>query len=166
MGAPVEQLLDTIVQDIAKASGMAEDDWWPLSKFPLVPLAIPVSTDTQYRVTQVGVDAAHKLTDLMWAERRDLRQTISRKVFDRLSFRAIGQAIQCTARRLPEEAADPEGIAQLCRRGCSAERQRGSFDASLRVVGEVWGRPLPPSGRRRAPVPHTSCRCCSCLGGL
>lgn len=109
MSTPVEQLFNTIVEDIAKAPAIAELDWWRLSKFPLVPLAIPISTDTQYRVTQVGVDAAHKLTDQMWMERRDLRQTMSRKAFDRISFRAIGQAIQCTAGCLPEQAADPDG---------------------------------------------------------
>ena len=89
---------------------MAEDDWWALSQFPLVPLAIPASVGREYRVTQAGVNAAYKLTDRV---RGDYSQTIGRKAFDGLSFRAIGQSIQAGCARLLEEAGDGDGNGEL-----------------------------------------------------
>ena len=56
---PIEELLAMIVEDMVQAARMPHDDWWALSQSPLVPLAIPVSTGKQYRVTQTGVEAAH-----------------------------------------------------------------------------------------------------------
>ena len=87
---------------------MSFDDWFALSANSLIPLAIPVSADGQYRVTQAGVDAAHVLTDQIWKVRPDLRQTIVRKSFDRLSFTAIGDAVANSRSHLdPNE--DPPG---------------------------------------------------------
>ena len=97
-----EKLLETIVEDVIKAARMAHDDWWALSQSPLVPLAIPISAGREYRVTQAGAEAAHKLTAKNWEEREECRQTISREAFDRLSFRAIGKAIQNAHARLLE----------------------------------------------------------------
>ena len=108
-GKPGEKLLETIVEDVVKAARMPEGDWRALSRFPLVSLAIPVSAGREYCVTQAGVAAAHKLTDQVWEEREDYRQTIEREAFDRLSFCAIGQAIQAARARLPEETGDAEG---------------------------------------------------------
>ena len=88
---------------------MPEHDWQALSQFPLPPLAIPISADRQYRATQAGVDAAHQLTDQIWKEREDYRQTIEREAFDRLSFSAIGQAIRAAHSRLLEEDGDADG---------------------------------------------------------
>lgn len=92
-----EELLETIVEDVVKAAAMPENDWWALNQFPLLPLAIPVSADRMYRATQAGADAVHKLIDRVWEEREDYRQTIERVEFDRLSFNAIGRAIQAQA---------------------------------------------------------------------
>ena len=89
----IGELLANIVEDIVKAAEMPHDDWWELSQHPIVPLAIPISNGREYRVTQTGVNAAHKLTSQLWEERQDLRHTISRKAFERLSFQAIGQSI-------------------------------------------------------------------------
>ena len=94
---------------------MAEDDWWALSQFPLAPLAIPASVGKEYRVTQAGVNAAHRLTDKVWDERADHRRTIDRKAFDGLSFRAIGQALQASVARILEEADDADGDDELDR---------------------------------------------------
>lgn len=104
-----EELLETIVEDVVKAATMPEKEWWALSRVPFQPLAIPVSAGGGYRATQVGVDAAHELTDQIWKKREDYRQTIERGAFDCLSFRAIGQGIQAAFTRLPEEAGDAEG---------------------------------------------------------
>ena len=113
-GEPTETLLETIVEDVIKAAAMPENDWWALSQFPLQPLlTIPVSAGRMYCVTQAGVEAAHKLTDRVWEGREDYRQTIDRKEFERLSFRAIGQTIQAPLARRHEEAGDAEGGGEL-----------------------------------------------------
>ena len=82
---------------------------------PLVPLTIPVSVGKEYRVTQAGVNAAHRLTGKVWDERGDHRQTIDRKAFDGLSFRAIGQALQAGFARILEEADHADGNGELDR---------------------------------------------------
>ena len=110
-----EKLLETIVEDVIKAARMAHDDWWALSQSPLVPLAIPISAGREYRVTQAGAEAAHKLTAKNWEERDEYRQTISREAFDRLSFRAIGKAIQNAHARLLEETGYAEGSDEIDR---------------------------------------------------
>ena len=110
-----ERLLETIFEDACKAAAMVEDDWWALSQFPLVPLTIPVSVGKEYRVTQAGVNAAHRLTGKVWDERGDHRQTIDRKAFDGLSFRAIGQALQAGFARILEEADHADGNGELDR---------------------------------------------------
>ncbi|WP_254906048.1 hypothetical protein [Paraburkholderia youngii] len=67
----------------------------------MVQLAIPVETGREYRVTQKGVNSAHELTQQIWNSREDLRQTIARVEFDKLSFTAIGQALrQCIGKLL------------------------------------------------------------------
>lgn len=48
-------------------------------------------------------DAAHKLTTQTWEERVDLRQTIARDTFNRLSFTAIGQTIRSSPKHLPPD---------------------------------------------------------------
>ncbi len=103
-GESNQALIETILEDVVRAASMPEHDWQALSPFSLPPLAIPVSADRQYRVTQVGVDAAHQLTDQVWQEREDYPQTIQREAFDCLSFNAIGQAIRAAHTRLLTEA--------------------------------------------------------------
>lgn len=100
------ELLETIVDDTIKAAMLQFDDWWKLSSFPLVPLAIPVSQGRYYRVTQAGVDAAHELTQQTWDARVDFRQTIEREEFNNLSFTAIGDMILNIRSHLPENAED------------------------------------------------------------
>ena len=108
-GESDQALLETILEDVVRAASMPEHDWQALSQFPLPPLAIPISADRQYRATQAGVDAAHQLTDHIWKEREDYRQTIEREAFDRLSFSAIGQAIRAAHTRVLEEDGDADG---------------------------------------------------------
>ena len=109
-GEPDEKLLETIVGEVFEAAAMPEDDWWALNRFPLQPLlAIPVSEGRMYPATQAAFEAAHTLTRRVWEEREDYRQTIEREAFDRLSFSAIGQAIQAALSRRHEEAGDAEG---------------------------------------------------------
>ena len=103
---PAEKLLETILEDIIQTATMSFDDWWALNDFPLVPLALPVSSEQQYRVTQAGIDAAHMLTEQTWWSREDFRQTISREEFNMLSFTAIGKTIQNAPAHLPKGVGD------------------------------------------------------------
>jgi hypothetical protein len=102
---PTERLIEVILEDVLKAGSMSFDEWSALSRFPLVPLAIPVNSERQYRVTQAGVDAAHRLTEQTWGAREDFRQTIARSEFDKISFRAIGETILNCRSHLPSDAA-------------------------------------------------------------
>ena len=86
----VEDLLSTILEDMFKAATMSFEDWRKLSALPFVSMAIPAGPGREYRVTQVGVNAAHRLTEQTWRKRKDFQQTIARAEFDKLSFRAIG----------------------------------------------------------------------------
>jgi hypothetical protein len=99
---PAGKLMETIVEDVIKATAMPHAEWYALSPNLLVPLAIPVSEEKQYRVTQLGVNAAHTLTQQSWKALDALRQTIDREAFMRLSFQAIGDTIRDCRSRLPE----------------------------------------------------------------
>ena len=112
-GESVQTLLETILEDVVQAAAMPERDWRAMSQFPLPPLAIPVSAGREYRATQAGVDAAHQLTDQVWKEREDYRQTTEREAFERLSFSAIGQAIRAAHTRLLKEAGDADGSVEF-----------------------------------------------------
>ena len=112
-GESVQTLLETILEDVIETAKMPERDWRALSPFPLVTLAIPVSAGREFRVTQAGVDAAHQLTDQVWKDRKDYRQTIEREAFNRLSFSAIGQAIQAALVRPFGENGNAEGSVEL-----------------------------------------------------
>ncbi|MCJ2036135.1 hypothetical protein [Methylobacterium sp. J-068] len=103
-----EALLQTVIEAVIEASALSFSDWSALSPNALVPLAIPVSAGGQYRVTQAGVDAAHVLTEQVWKARPDLRQTITREKFNRLSFTAIGDAIANSRSHL-DPTEDPPG---------------------------------------------------------
>jgi hypothetical protein len=105
---PAEQLLETIIEDVVKAAAMSFEDWWSLSSSPFTPLAIPVGQERQYRVTQAGVNAAHRLTEQTWQNHKDLQQTIARDEFEKLSFRAIGESIFNCRSHLPNDTKDPE----------------------------------------------------------
>ena len=107
-GESDQALIETILEDVVRAASMQEHEWQVLSPFPLPPLAIPVSAGKQLRVTQEGVDAAHRLTNQVWKEREDYRQTIGRESFDFLSFSAIGQAIRAAHACLLKEAGDED----------------------------------------------------------
>ena len=99
-----ESLLELILEDVLATAAMPFDEWWGLTKDPFVPLAIAVEPGRQYKVTQVGVDAAHKLAGQIWRARADLRQTISRPEFDKVAFYAIGETILNSRAHLPEDA--------------------------------------------------------------
>ncbi len=112
-GPSVEELLATIVEDAITAARMPEEDWLALSHSPFVPLAVPVSTGRQYRVTPTGVDAVHKLTDRSWEEREDIRQRVSRQAFERLTFQSIGCSIRDAVGRLQEKAGYDEADSEV-----------------------------------------------------
>ena len=99
---PAGKLMETIVEDVIKAKAMTFAQWQALSANPLVPLAISVSQGGQYPVTQVGVDAAHMLSQQSWKSLEALRQTIDREAFIKLSFQAIGDTLRDCQSRLPE----------------------------------------------------------------
>ncbi len=90
---PASELFGVILEDVIKTAEMSEAEWLKLSTVPFELLAIPVSQNGHYPVTQSGVDAAHKLTQQTWSAREDLRQTIARDAFNKLSFQAIGETI-------------------------------------------------------------------------
>ena len=113
-GETTETLLEVIVEDVVKAAAMPENDWWALNKFPLEPLlAIPDSAGGMCPVTHAGVEAAHKLTDRVWNEREDYRQTIEREAFNCLSFSAIGQALRAALARVLKESGNADGSSEL-----------------------------------------------------
>ncbi len=105
---PIERLLEIIVEDVIHTAAMPFSDWWALSQSPLVPLAIPVSPGHQYRVTQAGVNAAYKVTEQTWWAREDIRQTITRDEFNKLSFTAIGETVLSSPAHLPHLPKDVE----------------------------------------------------------
>lgn len=110
---PSAKLMETIFEDVISAKAMTFAEWHALSANPLVPLAIPVAQGGQYRVTQVGVDAATKLSQQSWKSREALRQTIDRDAFMRISFQAIGDTLHDCQGRLPEvpDGTNPEDVA-------------------------------------------------------
>ena len=108
-GKSCERLLEIILDDIVNTEKNLKDDWRALNQFPVALLNIPVSAGREYRATQAGVDAAHKLTGQIWKEREEFRQIIKREAFDRLSFCAVGQSIQAACAHLPKESGNDEG---------------------------------------------------------
>ena len=96
-----EKLLEVILDEVIQTASMPFDEWQKLWTSPFIPMAIPAGQDREYQCTQTAVDAAHKLTSQTWKQRADLRQTISRSAFDRLSFTAIGQTITLSPTHLP-----------------------------------------------------------------
>lgn len=99
---PTGKLMETIVEDVIKAKAMPFAQWQALSANPLVPLAISESQGGQYPATQVGVDAAHMLSQQSWKSLEALRQTIDREAFMKLSFQVIGDTLRDCQSRLPE----------------------------------------------------------------
>lgn len=99
----VESLLETVLEDVLKTGSMPYEEWQALSPMPLNPMAIPVESGHHYKVTQVGVNAAHTLAQRTWEARKDLRQTVSRKLLTDLSFKATGEAIAAAQKHLPPE---------------------------------------------------------------
>ncbi len=107
---PVETLIETILEDVLQTASMPSDQWRKLWPDPFTSMAISVGGGREYPCTQAGVDAAHRLTEQTWRARADLRQTISREAFNRLSFTAIGQAIASSPTHVPPDA--PPGPAE------------------------------------------------------
>ncbi|WP_219728900.1 hypothetical protein [Pseudomonas fluorescens] len=108
---PASELFGVILEDVIKTAEMSEAEWLKLSTVPFELLAIPVSQNGHYPVTQSGVDAAHKLTQQTWSAREDLRQTIARDAFNKLSFQAIGETIcnmKSALAEFPENPDQPE----------------------------------------------------------
>lgn len=100
---PITALFETILADVINAMQMPSKDWFALSKTPLVPLAIPIDDGHEYRVTQTGVDAAHKIAGQTWDSRKDLQQTITREAFTKIAFRGIGLALRDCRSHSPAE---------------------------------------------------------------
>ncbi|ULL01570.1 hypothetical protein [Bradyrhizobium sp. I71] len=117
-----ESLIETIVDDVLKTAAMPFEDWLSQNRFPMIPMTIPADAGRGYNVTQAGVDAAQRLTAQTWNERFEFRQTIERSAFDRVSFRAIGEALTSSPSHLPPDAQTrgqdplPEGFFSRCRR--------------------------------------------------
>lgn len=99
---PAPQLFQTILDDVLATATMPFDDWQKLWPDPFTAMAIPVSGSRQYQCTQAAINAAHELTQQSWDTHANLRQTIARRVFDRLSFTAIGDAIAACPAHLPQ----------------------------------------------------------------
>ena len=104
----VEELLEVIVADVLRAHSIPEEERRASNPFPLVPQEIRASDDRAYPVAEEGVRAAHRLTEREWWGREEHRQTIARESFDRLSFGAIGKALDKGPAHLPPESVDGE----------------------------------------------------------
>jgi hypothetical protein len=100
---PAGELLDQILGDILATATMPYEEWHKLWPDPFTAMAIPVGGRRQYQCTQRAIDAAHTLTQQTWDARDDLRQTMTRQAFDRVSFTAIGDAVATCRRHLPPE---------------------------------------------------------------
>lgn len=74
-------------------------------------MAIPTADGSQYPCTHAAADAAHELTAQAWADYPELRQSLTRKAFDRTSFRAVGQTIQESVAALPPNCAGDNFVA-------------------------------------------------------
>lgn len=111
-GKSEEHSFEIIIESVIEARTMSHDDWFSLSQLPWAPLAIPVSQGYEYPVTQKGVNAAHELTQSTWKKREDIRQIIVRKEFNKLSFKAIGEAIKNSPNHFPKDV-ENEGSIQL-----------------------------------------------------
>ena len=105
---PVEKLLEVVVADAMRARSIPDEKWWASNPSPLVPRVIRASGDREYRVTEEGLRAAHRLTEQEWWAREEFRQTIARESFDRLSFGAIGRTIESATAHLSPESGDGE----------------------------------------------------------
>jgi hypothetical protein len=103
---PPAKILTIILEDVVSAATLSFEEWSALSANPFVPLTIPVDSQHQYRVTQTGVDAAHRLTEQSWNRDINFRQTIARIEFERLAFRAIGETIRDCRANLPDDLAE------------------------------------------------------------
>lgn len=101
-----EHLLEIIMTDVIRAAAMPFDAWRALDPNPLVPMVIRGRSGYEYRVTQDGVDAIHRLTDQEWRARDAVRQTIARGEFNKISFQAMGDAILDRRAHLPAHAVD------------------------------------------------------------
>lgn len=106
---PAGELFGLILEDVIKTAKMPEAEWLKLSTVPFELLAIPVSQNGHYQVTQSGVNAAYTLTQQTWNAREDLRQTITHDAFNKISFQAIGDTICNMKSGLAER---PENIDQ------------------------------------------------------
>ncbi|MGK6323733.1 hypothetical protein ACMGDM_11700 [Sphingomonas sp. DT-51] len=100
---PIEELFDIILDDVIKAGAMPWEEWHALWEHPFTPMAIPTSDGRQYQFTQNGANAAHTLTSQVWAARQDYRAAFIRKVFERESFKAIGEAVSLCKSHLPDD---------------------------------------------------------------
>ncbi len=103
---PIEKYIETIVADVFETFAMPSEEWRSLWKSPLVPMAITTVDHRELRCTQVAIDAAHELTELVWKDRAEVRQSISREAFKKISFNAIGEAIVASPSNVPPGTAD------------------------------------------------------------
>ncbi|WP_316187434.1 MULTISPECIES: hypothetical protein [unclassified Bradyrhizobium] len=101
-----EQLVEIILTDAIEAAAMPFGPWRALNPNLLVPMVIRGRSGYEYRVTRVGVDAMHRLTDQEWRARDAVRQTIARSEFDKISFQAMGDAILDRRTHIPDDAVD------------------------------------------------------------
>lgn len=102
----VEELLEAVLEDVLQTAAMPSADWRRIWQDPFTPMAIPVEHNREYHCTQAGANAAHKIADLSWSSRRDYRETLSRKAFDRLSFEAVGRTIADCKAHIPADQAE------------------------------------------------------------
>lgn len=103
---PAEHLVEIILTDVLETSAMPFRDWLAQNPNPLIPQVIRGMSGYEYRVTQKGVDAVHRLTDQEWRARGAIRQTIARDAFNKISFQALGDAILDRRSHIAADAAD------------------------------------------------------------
>ena len=117
-----------------------------------VPLALPLTSGRSFRTTQVGINAAHRLTRREWQTREHFRQKFTLEEFTKVSFTAIGETIQNMRVHLPKESEDPNvtlvdgtfyaalvnAVERAYRRTDLLQQRRG--------LSEAWARHCEPRG--------------------
>lgn len=112
---------------------MPWEEWHGLWEHPFTPMAIPTSDGRHYQCTRNGANAAHTLTSQVWVAREDYRAAFERKVFERESFKAIGDAISLCKTHLPGDQSGDSEPAPEFYKAVAQDYEKGLNDLAAKV---------------------------------